>query len=72
MADPIERDRAALKTIAQRAAETLASSTQGKPDPMPIETNIGSLRALSDVIGKLVAEVDRCGGSTALAAGRTG
>ena len=56
------RARASLLANGQRAAETLARSVAQKPAEMPIETNVGSLRGLSEVIGALVAETNRCGG----------
>lgn len=54
--------RANLLANGQRAAETLARSVAEKPGDMPIETNVASLRGLSEVIGALVAETGRCGG----------
>jgi hypothetical protein len=46
----------------QRAAETLGLSVVGKSAQAPIETDVSSLRRLSEVVGALVEEVGRCGG----------
>lgn len=59
---PTVPDRDTLRTLARRAADTLARSIEGKPDESPIETNAGSLRALGGVVAQLAAEVDHCAG----------
>lgn len=63
MADTTEAEtRAALLATARNAADSLARSVIDKSDETPIETNIGSLRGLADLIGALVDDARRCGG----------
>lgn len=63
MADTLEADaRVNLLATGRRASQTLAQSMADKPGEAAIETNVGSLRGLAEVIGALVDEANRCGG----------
>ena len=54
--------RARVIATGRRAAETLEASVAGKPGDAVIETNVSSLRSLSEVVIALVEDAGRCGG----------
>lgn len=54
--------RVRLIAAGQRAAESLGQSVAGRPGEAPIETNVGSLRGLAEVLSALVEDANRCGG----------
>lgn len=60
---PIGIERVDLIAQGRRAVDALIRSALNKDDGLPVETNIGSLRGLGELIGLLLDEVERCGGA---------